>query len=47
MRALQTSIPRFVLMPNGDNADQAFGRRIFIQRNVAGFPAGHDQFTKA
>lgn len=34
-------------MPDGDNAHQAFGRRIFVQRDIAGLAAGDDQLTKA
>jgi hypothetical protein len=41
-------MPHFVLMPNGDNADQAFdrGMGIVIQRDVTGLASRNHKLTK-
>jgi len=34
-------------MPDGDNAHQVCGRRIFVQRDIARLAVGNDQLTQA
>lgn len=43
---LPAAIAGFALVANGDDPDEVFRRRVCVERNVARFPVGDDEFPQ-